>query len=172
MGKSFLMVSTSNIFPPTSCQLLRLSCPCRQLRVNCLSNPLLDSLKGDSFHHRLEEALHHHVLSLRAWDPTSHEIEQLLLVDGTDGGTVGAAHVVVLDLQLRHRVGSGVGAQCQIAIRLVSIGLEGVLVHTDQPRELRSGVVRQRYLIQQVAGAVGPLMVLQCVICLLYTSPS
>ena len=61
------------------------------------------------------------------------EVEALLLVDRPDRRGVAAAHVVVLDLEVRHRLGPCVVGQLDVAVGLEGVRAPGVLPHPDQP---------------------------------------
>ena len=61
------------------------------------------------------------------------EVEALLLVDRPDGGGVAAVHVVVLDLEVRHRLGPGVVGELDVAVRLEGVGAARLLPHPDEP---------------------------------------
>ena len=55
------------------------------------------------------------------------EVEALLLVDRADRRGVAAVHVVVLDLEVGHRLGPGVVGQLEVAVGLEGVGAPGVL---------------------------------------------
>ena len=55
------------------------------------------------------------------------EVEALVLVDRADGRGVRAAHVVVLDLEVRHRLGPRLVRQLDVAVGLEGVGAPGLL---------------------------------------------
>ena len=67
----------------------------------------------------------------RSATPVGHaaalEVEALLLVDRTDGRGVAAVHVVVLDLEVGHRLGPRVLGELDVAVGLEGVGAPGVL---------------------------------------------
>ena len=67
--------------------------------------------------HVAEEAFDHQPFGHLRWHASALEVEALLLVDRTDGRRVGAVHVVVVDLEVGHRLGPGVGDS--LTMRLV-----------------------------------------------------
>src|ERR1700694_4018422 len=57
-------------------------------------------LEGDPVDYRLEEPMYQGVLGVLEGKPPALQVEELLGVHLPDGGAVGAAHVVGLDLEL------------------------------------------------------------------------
>ncbi len=70
-------------------------------------------------------------------------------------------HVVVLDLEVGHRLRPGLGRQLDVPVGLEGVGAAGGLGHPDQPGVHGSGAVAHRALEQQVAGGVGRHVVLE-----------
>ncbi len=78
---------------------------------------------------------------------------------------MGALHVVGLYLQAREAHGHGVvGAQDQVPVRLIRVGLLRAGFDPDQAGEHRERLVAQRALVQQVRMGVRRQMVLQSVV--------
>ena len=92
------------------------------------------------------------------------QVEERFVVELADGGAVGAAHVVVHDLQHRYRVGVGGLGQQQVAVGLVGIGAAGALLDADQARVHAARGVAQRAFEKQVGGGVADHVRLQRVV--------
>ena len=78
--------------------------------------------------------------------PPALQVEALVLGDRADGRGVAAAHVVVLDLQVGHRVGVGALVQHQVAVGLHGVGAPRPLLDPDQAAVDRAGRVGHRPL--------------------------
>ena len=58
-------------------------------------------------------------------DPPGLEVVALILVDGSHRRGVTAAHVVLLDIEIRNRIGVGTLGQNEIVVRLEGVGPRG-----------------------------------------------
>ena len=114
--------------------------------------------------HLLEEAGDDHADGLLAGQAAAAGVEDLLVVHPAGRGPVRALHVVGLDLQAGDRVGPGVFGEDQVVVALVAVGLLGVAVDLDHAPPHQPRVVLQGALVEQVAGAVRRLVVLQRVV--------
>ena len=61
-------------------------------------------------------------------DPPRLEVEPLVLRHRANCGGMAAAHVVVLDLEVRHRVGVRPFVEHQVAVGLKGVGAPGALL--------------------------------------------
>src|SRR5436305_6392903 len=95
-----------------------------QLRLHELARVL----EGDAVQHVAEKALDEHALGGLLGDAARAQVEEVLGVDRADRRAVGAADVVVVDLQHRDRGRLGLVAQDQVAVRLVGVRPRGVLL--------------------------------------------
>ena len=111
--------------------------------------------------HLVEEAGDDQPLGDARRHASALEVEALLVVDRADRRGVAAADVVVLDLEVRHRLGPRVLGQLEVAVGLEGVGAPGLLPDPDEAGVDRPGVAAHRPLEQQVGGGVGRPVVLE-----------
>ncbi len=94
-------------------------------------------------------------------DPARHQVEQLVRVYLPERGTVGAAHIVRLDLQLRDAVRAGFVREQQVRIALVGIGLLRVRAYMNQAAIDSACRIPQAEFEQQIRHAIALRVILQ-----------
>src|SRR5216684_1314365 len=110
----------------------------------------------------LEEALHQHALRHRARNAPAGQIEEVLRVNGADGGPVAAAEdVVVQDLEDWLGCGSCLLRQEKVPVGLIGRGPAGILLHAHGADIHAAGRVTQGSLEEQVRLGVGGDVILQ-----------
>ena len=135
--------------------------PCHPRRASKSPTSRSGLLEGDPLEDLAEEALDDHPLGGRRGDAARLQVKEALRVDRADGGAVGAADVVVVDLEHRDRGRLGVVGEHQVAVGLVGVGAGGALLDPDQSGVDRPRGVLQRAFEEQVGGGVADLVVLQ-----------
>ena len=85
----------------------------------------------------------------------------MLAVDLADGRGVRAPDVVLLDVEVRHRVGVRPVAQHEIAVRLEGVGALGAASHPDEPRVHRTRRAADGALEHEVARRPGRSVLLE-----------
>src|ERR671933_1238219 len=126
---------------------------------------LLEALERYPARHLAEEAEYHKLLGFLARYPPAHEVEELHIVDLARGRAVGALDVVGHYLQVRQTHGHGfVGAEDEVAVGLVGIGLLRPGLDAYETAEHGERFVAQSALVQEVRVGVRRDVVLQRVV--------
>src|SRR5688572_20072426 len=156
MGKSSRTTRGSNPVPATlvSGAWVTGSMVSPELLLDRLAKLVAHPLERNAIEHRREETLDDQTLCLRARKSASHEVEELLLVDLSDGGAVRAPDVVRQDLEPRDAVGARGAGEQQVAVGLVGVGSLRPFAHLDQSLVDAARVILETSLDEQVAGAV------------------
>lgn len=119
---------------------------------------------GDAIKNLLEEAGNDHSHGFPARKSSRLGVEDEFLIDPAAGTAVCAAYIVSLDLETWDRVRSGLVAEHQIIVALITIGLLRSGVDLDHAAPDCPGSILENRFVKEVAGAMWGNVMLQRVV--------